>query len=78
MLHGDARDVALDGGFDGVVTSPPYPGLIDYHEQHRYAYALLGLDDRRERGSAPRLAGRAEPPSRRMSTACPPCYDGAE
>ena len=24
------------------------PGLIDYHEQHRYAYELLGLDDRRE------------------------------
>ena len=34
--------------FDGVLTSPPYPGLIDYHEQHRYAYELLGLDDRRE------------------------------
>ena len=33
---------------DGIVTSPPYPGLIDYHEQHRYAYELLGLDDRRE------------------------------
>ena len=38
----------LDGPFDGVVTSPPYPGLIDYHEQHRYAYELLGLDDQRE------------------------------
>ena len=36
------------GPFDGVVTSPPYPGLIDYHEQHRYAYELLGLDDLRE------------------------------
>jgi hypothetical protein len=31
-----------------VITSPPYPGLIDYHEQHRYAYELLGLDDFRE------------------------------
>jgi len=30
-----------------VITSPPYPGLIDYHEQHRYAYELLGLVDRR-------------------------------
>ena len=28
--------------------SPPYPGLIDYHEQHRYAYELLGLDDLRD------------------------------
>ena len=35
-------------GFDAVITSPPYPGLIDYHEQHRYAYELLGLDDLRE------------------------------
>ena len=30
------------GRFDAVLTSPPYPGLIDYHEQHRYAYELLG------------------------------------
>jgi hypothetical protein len=47
VLHGDARTLALPGPFDAVVTSPPYPGLIDYHEQHRYAYELLGLDDRR-------------------------------
>jgi hypothetical protein len=49
VLHGDAREVALEGRFDGVVTSPPYPGLIDYHEQHRYAYELLELGDLRER-----------------------------
>jgi DNA methylase len=48
VVHGDARVLALGGVCDGVVTSPPYPGLIDYHEQHRYAYELLGLDDRRE------------------------------
>ena len=48
VLHGDARELDLPGPFDGVVTSPPYPGLIDYHEQHRHAYELLGLDDRRE------------------------------
>ncbi len=61
VLHGDALEVALEGAFDGVVTSPPYPGLIDYHEQHRYAYELLGLDDRRERelGAAERGTGRA-------------------
>jgi DNA methylase len=49
VLHGDARELALGGRFDGILTSPPYPGLIDYHEQHRYAYELLELDDRRER-----------------------------
>lgn len=31
---------------DGVITSPPYVGLIDYHDQHAYAYHLLGLKDR--------------------------------
>jgi len=61
IVHGDAREVELEGTLDGVVTSPPYPGLIDYHEQHRYAYELLGLDDRRERelGAAAQGASRA-------------------
>src|SRR2546421_1422174 len=45
VLHGDARELDFGAGFDGVITSPPYPGLIDYHEQHRYAYELLGLED---------------------------------
>jgi len=48
VLHGDARELDFGGRFDGVVTSPPYPGLIDYHEQHRYAYELLGLEECRE------------------------------
>jgi hypothetical protein len=45
VLHGDARTLELGGPYDAVLTSPPYPGLIDYHEQHRYAYELLGLED---------------------------------
>lgn len=28
---------------DLLITSPPYVGLIDYREQHRYAYELLSL-----------------------------------
>lgn len=46
--HGDSRQ----GNFpliDGVITSPPYVGLIDYHEQHAYAYHLLGLYDQRDK-----------------------------
>ena len=58
VLHGDAREVELTGPFDAVVTSPPYPGLIDYHEQHRYAYELLGLDDLREREIGAAARGR--------------------
>ncbi len=61
VLHGDTRELEWPGSFDGVVTSPPYPGLIDYHEQHRYAYELLGLEDRRKRevGAAAEGTSRA-------------------
>ena len=34
VLHDDARTLALPVEATGVITSPPYPGLIDYHEQH--------------------------------------------
>ncbi|MBI2938361.1 MAG: class I SAM-dependent methyltransferase [Thaumarchaeota archaeon] len=47
VICGDSRKVELPQ-FDTVVTSPPYVGLIDYHEQHRYAYELLGLPDRKD------------------------------
>lgn len=59
VLHADARTADLPA-VSGIVTSPPYPGLIDYHEQHRYAYELLGLDDRAvlEIGAAARGTSR--------------------
>ena len=60
MLHGDARELELAGSFDAVVTSPPYPGLIDYHEQHRYAYELLGLDDLRAREIGAAASGTSQ------------------
>jgi hypothetical protein len=44
--HGDSRESTFPP-IDGVITSPPYVGLIDYHEQHAYAYQLLGLHDQR-------------------------------
>ena len=46
VLHGDARAVDPPEPADLVLTSPPYPGLIDYHEQHAYAFDLLGLERR--------------------------------
>jgi DNA modification methylase len=48
VLHGDARELDPPGPVDLVLTSPPYPGLIDYHEQHAYAFELLGLERRDE------------------------------
>jgi len=37
----------------GIFSSPPYVGLIDYHEQHAYAYELFGFErrDNQEIGS---------------------------
>jgi tRNA G10 N-methylase Trm11 len=43
IIQGDARTIKLpeDLTIDGILTSPPYVGIIDYHEQHRYAYELF-------------------------------------
>jgi hypothetical protein len=60
VLHGDARELDFGARFDGVVTSPPYPSLIDYHEQHRYAYELLGLEDFRQLEVGPAEAGTSK------------------
>ena len=50
LLQGDARTTPLPEGvmLDGVFTSPPYVGMIDYHEQHRYAYELFPEIERRD------------------------------
>ncbi len=46
VLNDDARRVEIPSPISGIITSPPYVGLIDYHEQHRYAYELLSLPDK--------------------------------
>ena len=33
-----------DNKIVGIFSSPPYVGLIDYHEQHAYAYDLFNLE----------------------------------
>jgi hypothetical protein len=59
VIHADARLVELPQQPSGIITSPPYPGLIDYHEQHRYSYELLGLEDRRHDEIGPASLGRS-------------------
>ncbi len=59
VIHGDARLVDLPLEASGIITSPPYPGLIDYHEQHRYSYELLGLKDRRGDEIGPATRGHS-------------------
>ena len=43
---------------NGIFTSPPYVGLIDYHEQHAYAYELFGFNRRDDLEIGPLFKGR--------------------
>ncbi|MDD3734871.1 MAG: DNA methyltransferase [Candidatus Pacebacteria bacterium] len=48
LLKGDSRIIKLptkEKQIDGIFTSPPYLGLIDYHDQHKYAYDLFGFKE---------------------------------
>jgi len=41
----------------GIFSSPPYVGLIDYHEQHAYAYDLFGFERRDDLEIGPLFKG---------------------
>jgi len=58
--HGDSREVELPKGIDMIFTSPPYIGLIDYHEQHKYAYELFGLKNNETREIGPAKNGQSQ------------------
>ncbi len=75
-LQGDARDINILSKLEdenphlaqlvkkqkirGIFSSPPYIGLIDYHEQHAYSYDLFGFkrNDELEIGSLFRGQGK--------------------
>jgi hypothetical protein len=42
----------------GIFSSPPYVGLIDYHEQHAYAYDLYGFERNDESEIGPLFKGQ--------------------
>jgi hypothetical protein len=44
----------------GIFSSPPYVGLIDYHEQHAYAYELFGFDRNDELEIGPLYKGQGK------------------
>jgi DNA modification methylase len=58
VYHGDSRNMDIPP-IDGVITSPPYVGLIDYHEQHAYSYHLLGLRNNGHNEIGPAYKGRS-------------------
>jgi len=75
ILHGDSREVnileefkkqnpdfglLLNKKIDGVFTSPPYVGQIDYHEQHAYSYELFNIPREDENEIGPLFKGQGE------------------
>lgn len=59
LYHADSRKADIPP-VDGVITSPPYVGLIDYHEQHAYSYHLLELEDNRHDEIGPAANGSSQ------------------
>jgi len=51
-------DFALRNKVNGIFSSPPYVGLIDYHEQHAYAYDLFGFERKDEFEIGPLFRGQ--------------------
>ena len=44
----------------GIFSSPPYVGLIDYHEQHAYAYDLFGFKRKDDLEIGPMFKGQGK------------------
>ncbi|MHA2230970.1 MAG: DNA methyltransferase [Candidatus Hodarchaeales archaeon] len=63
VIQGDARginlaeEISFQEELAGVFTSPPYVGVLDYHDQHRYAYELLELPWHEQDEIGPALKG---------------------
>jgi hypothetical protein len=47
-------------GISGIFSSPPYVGMIDYHEQHAYAYDLFGFPRHDESEIGPLFKGKGK------------------
>jgi len=53
-------EMLLSQKIRGIFSSPPYVGLIDYHEQHAYAYEIFGLERKDELEIGPLSKGQGE------------------
>jgi DNA modification methylase len=52
--------VAKKNKIKGIFSSPPYVGLIDYHEQHAYAYDLFGFERKDDLEIGPLFKGQGK------------------
>jgi hypothetical protein len=57
-LNSDFAKLVDKQKIKGIFSSPPYVGLIDYHEQHAYAYDLFGFERKDELEIGPLYKGQ--------------------
>lgn len=70
IIQGDSREVDYKAELfktpianrliDGIFTSPPYVGQIDYHDQHIYAYELFGFPRQDQSEIGPKKRGKSK------------------
>lgn len=70
IIQADSREINLFERFknipikkqliDGIFTSPPYVGQIDYHDQHIYAYELFGISRNDHLEIGPKKGGKSK------------------
>jgi len=53
-------ELLLKNKIKAIFSSPPYVGLIDYHEQHAYAYEIFGFDRKDELEIGPLSKGQGK------------------
>lgn len=53
-------ELLLKKKIKGIFSSPPYVGLIDYHEQHAYAYEIFGFGRKDELEIGPLSKGQGK------------------
>ena len=58
--NSEFAELFLKQKIKGIFTSPPYVGLIDYHEQHAYAYEIFGFKRRDELEIGPLFKGQGK------------------
>lgn len=57
-INEDFTNIIIENKISGIFTSPPYVGLIDYHEQHAYAYELFNLKRNDDKEIGPLFKGQ--------------------
>ena len=58
--NSEFAELLLRQKIQGIFSSPPYVGLIDYHEQHAYSYEIFGFDRKDELEIGPLSNGQGK------------------